>query len=227
MFDETVFPFGSMTLNRAPSYSFPDHDKSDMNHPPFTTSIPHHDPQMQDDPSAESFESSPTSTTSPTTPIGPTQQTTGLRHTSFSPTPSPTCEHNPSPPSPPNFGPLQHISSSTSSTNSSSPNRITEPIHPMVTRGKLGITKPIQRLNLHVDTISSVPKNYLLDFKDPTWLNAMTEEYTALITKKTWVLVPIPKEANIINCIWLFKKKCNAYGSLSRYKARLVANGRI
>lgn len=54
----------------------------------------------------------------------------------------------------------------------------------------------------------------------------MQEEYSALISNKTWILVPRPPGANIINCIWLFKKKLNADGSLARYKARLVANAR-
>lgn len=46
-----------------------------------------------------------------------------------------------------------------------------------------------------------------------------------LVTNKTWVLIPWPMEANIINYIWLFKKKYNADATLARYKARLVANG--
>ena len=54
----------------------------------------------------------------------------------------------------------------------------------------------------------------------------MKDEYNALISNKTWVLVPRPTNVNVVNCIWLFKKKFNADGSLSRYKARLVANGR-
>ena len=62
--------------------------------------------------------------------------------------------------------------------------------HPMLTRSKLGISKPIRKLNLHIDSTSPVPKNYLLDFNDPNWLNAMKEEYTALISNNTWVLLP-------------------------------------
>ncbi|KAI3757628.1 hypothetical protein L6452_05170 [Arctium lappa] len=55
---------------------------------------------------------------------------------------------------------------------------------------------------------------------------AMNEEYNALITNGTWVLVPRPPGANVVRSMWLFKRKFNADGSLSRYKARLVANGR-
>ena len=98
--------------------------------------------------------------------------------------------------------------------------------HPMLTRAKRGIFKPTQKLNLHVDSSSPIPRTYLQAFKDPNWLRAIREEYSALISNNTWVLVPPPSDANVINCIWLFKKKLNADGSLSRYKARLVANGR-
>ncbi|KAL4557518.1 hypothetical protein LXL04_035699 [Taraxacum kok-saghyz] len=99
--------------------------------------------------------------------------------------------------------------------------------HPMTTRARLGIFKPTQKLNLHTDSSSSpVPKSYSQAFQDPHWFQAMTDEYNALITNRTWVLVPRPPNANIVNCIWLFKKKHNADGSLARYKAHLVANGR-
>nr|GFB95007.1 ribonuclease H-like domain-containing protein [Tanacetum cinerariifolium] len=49
----------------------------------------------------------------------------------------------------------------------------------------------------------------------------------ALIKNKTWTSVPQPKRANIVRCMWLFRYKFLAYGTLSRYKARLVANGSI
>lgn len=98
----------------------------------------------------------------------------------------------------------------------------------MQTHGKFGIPpKPINRLNLHVDNtlISSVPHNYVQSFRHLNWLNAMNEECNALISNGTWVLVPCSPNANIVNCIWLYRKKLNANSSLARYKARLVANG--
>ncbi|GKC11356.1 ribonuclease H-like domain-containing protein [Tanacetum coccineum] len=54
----------------------------------------------------------------------------------------------------------------------------------------------------------------------------MCDEYKALIDNKTWVLVPRPPNVNIIRFMWLYKHKYNADGSLGRYKAQLVANGR-
>ena len=42
---------------------------------------------------------------------------------------------------------------------------------------------------------------------------------------KTWRLVDLPKGKNVVGCKWVFKVKRNADGDLSRYKARLVAQG--
>ncbi|GJY02173.1 ribonuclease H-like domain-containing protein [Tanacetum coccineum] len=54
----------------------------------------------------------------------------------------------------------------------------------------------------------------------------MCDEYNAHINNNTWVLVPRPPNVNTVRSMWLYKYKYNADGSLSRYKARLVANGR-
>ena len=52
----------------------------------------------------------------------------------------------------------------------------------------------------------------------------MQEESTLLFSNGMWVLVSRLTNANVVNCIWFFKKKHNPYGSLARYKAKLVAN---
>ncbi|GJS54735.1 ribonuclease H-like domain-containing protein [Tanacetum coccineum] len=95
----------------------------------------------------------------------------------------------------------------------------------MVTRFRVGTNRPTQRFNLHVSTISPIPKSYPIAFRDPNWYRAMLDEYTALIKNNTWILVPRPPDANIVRSMWLFQHKYNADGTLSRYKARLVANG--
>ncbi|GJT76139.1 ribonuclease H-like domain-containing protein [Tanacetum coccineum] len=65
-------------------------------------------------------------------------------------------------------------------------------VHPMVTRFRVRTNRPTKRLNLHVSSVSPLPKSYRDAFSDPNWQNAMRDEY---------------------------------HGTLSRYKARLVANG--
>ncbi|GJX23995.1 ribonuclease H-like domain-containing protein [Tanacetum coccineum] len=98
-------------------------------------------------------------------------------------------------------------------------------VHPMVTRFRVGTNRPTERLNLHVSSVSPLPKSYRDAFSDPNWQNAMRDEYHALIKNKTWTLVPRPPDTNIVRCMWLFRHKYLADGTLSRYKARLVANG--
>nr|GEY79319.1 putative cytochrome P450, reverse transcriptase, RNA-dependent DNA polymerase [Tanacetum cinerariifolium] len=46
------------------------------------------------------------------------------------------------------------------------------------------------------------------------------------IRNSTWILVLKLPNANVVRSMWLFRHKYHTDGSLSRYKARLVANGR-
>nr|GEV95399.1 ribonuclease H-like domain-containing protein [Tanacetum cinerariifolium] len=94
----------------------------------------------------------------------------------------------------------------------------------MITRSQSGIVKPIDRLSLHTSSISPIPKNPYHALKDPNWRNAMYNEYNALVKNGTWLLVPRPSCVNMARTMWLFKHKFHADGTLSRYKARLVAN---
>ncbi|GKD20910.1 ribonuclease H-like domain-containing protein [Tanacetum coccineum] len=76
--------------------------------------------------------------------------------------------------------------------------------HPMVTRAKAGIFKPLERMNCHVTTTSPLPRSHVHALRDPHWKEAMLDEYNALISNGTWALVPLQLT----------------------YKARLVANRR-
>lgn len=53
----------------------------------------------------------------------------------------------------------------------------------------------------------------------------MDEEIDALQKQGTWSLVPCPANKNIIGSKWIYKVKKNLDGFISRYKARLVAQG--
>ncbi|CAA7028521.1 unnamed protein product [Microthlaspi erraticum] len=132
------------------------------------------------------------------------------------PSPPPSPPSPPPPPSPPTQSP------------SPSPPPPAPPVHhAMNTRSKSGIIKPRLPLCLHTDvTISPLPSSHIQAAKDSHWNNAMTEEYDAQIKRKSWVLVPRPVATNIISSLWLYRHKFRADGSLYRYKARLVANGK-
>nr|GEW99382.1 ribonuclease H-like domain-containing protein [Tanacetum cinerariifolium] len=95
----------------------------------------------------------------------------------------------------------------------------------MVTRFCDRTNRLTRSLNLHVSSVSSLPKSYCDAFNDLNWQNAMWDEYNELIKNNTWRLVLRPTDTNIVRCMWLFHHKCLADGTLGRYKARLVAIG--
>ncbi|GJT96765.1 ribonuclease H-like domain-containing protein [Tanacetum coccineum] len=95
----------------------------------------------------------------------------------------------------------------------------------MVTRSQSGIVKLVDLLSLYTLSISPILKSLFLALKDPHWCNAIYDEYNVLVKNNTWILVPRSYGVNLIRSMWLFKNKFHAGGTLSRYKARLVANG--
>ncbi|KAJ9563189.1 hypothetical protein OSB04_008349 [Centaurea solstitialis] len=147
IFDESIFPFGSVTPTDPPSYSFLD-DPSDTS------------PIMCDILQSNTPTTSPSHTETPTSPNNPVE-------------PSDPSTSLPTPPTP-------------------------QPTHHMTTRAKSGIVKPIQRLNLHTTSISPLPRSHLQALQDPHWQKAMNEEYHALITNRTWELVPRPPGARLV-----------------------------
>ncbi|PKU77855.1 Retrovirus-related Pol polyprotein from transposon TNT 1-94 [Dendrobium catenatum] len=102
-------------------------------------------------------------------------------------------------------------------------------LHPMTTRSKTGSLKPVNRLNLlHTNTgIQSLPtpSNYSEAVKYPEWRSAMEDEFLALQIQGTWTLVPKPSDSSVLGCKWTYRTKINSDGSVSKYKARLVALG--
>lgn len=69
------------------------------------------------------------------------------------------------------------------------------------------------------------PKSFRAASGKPEWDQAMVEEIEALQKQGTWTLVPCPRHKNIVGSKWIYKVKKNPDGSISRYKARLVAQG--
>ncbi|GJY30647.1 ribonuclease H-like domain-containing protein [Tanacetum coccineum] len=206
-FDEEIFPFGNVTSSNKPTYDFL--------LPPIqtTTNVPTTEPFVQhmDEPNNPITPHPTTPPTSPpqpdtppshsSTPIPPQPDT----HPSHSSTPIPTSAQTQSP--------AQTVDSHTPiPINNSSQ---TMPTHPMVTRAKVGIFKPLERMNCHVTTTSPLPRSHVHALRDPSWKEVMLDEYNALITNGTWVLVPRPPNVNVVHSMWLFKHKFNADGSLS------------
>jgi len=60
----------------------------------------------------------------------------------------------------------------------------------------------------------------------PRWYKAMQDELKLLADQAVWTVVPLPSpKYNIVGCKWVYKIKRDAAGNISRYKARLVAQG--
>ena len=57
---------------------------------------------------------------------------------------------------------------------------------------------------------------------DNKWKHAMDEEYNALMKNKTWHLVPMQANKNVIDCKWVYKIKRKADGSIDRYRPMAV-----
>ena len=53
----------------------------------------------------------------------------------------------------------------------------------------------------------------------------MKVEMDALNRNKTWDVVPIPSNRNIVRSKWVYKIKQDSSGNITKYKARLVAQG--
>ncbi|KAK9065244.1 hypothetical protein SSX86_016627 [Deinandra increscens subsp. villosa] len=164
-------------------------------------------------------------------PPSPHSAQTTPPHSPNNHSPSSPFAAQPSPPS--STQPTPHVVPSTPNLQSSStpissdPPVLSAPSRTIHTRSKSGIFKPKTPFNLHTSsTIEPLPKSPSEALANPTWYRAMHDEFTALIDNKTWELVPRDPNMNIVRCIWLFKHKFQADGSLERYKARLVCDGR-
>ena len=72
------------------------------------------------------------------------------------------------------------------------------------------------------------PLNYKEAIQCPQsaeWNKAMEEEFDNHTHRKTWELVPLPKDLKTIGSRWTYIIKLGPDGTVSRYKARLVAQG--
>jgi hypothetical protein len=79
--------------------------------------------------------------------------------------------------------------------------------------------------------LSTIEPNYFEEAsKDEFWKKTMDEELDQIEKNDTWELVPRPKNKNVINTKWVstkwvFRKKLNEDGQVTRNKARLACKG--
>lgn len=87
-------------------------------------------------------------------------------------------------------------------------------VHPMVTGSKNGIIKPRLHPTLLLTHLESTSVKQAL--ADPTWFQAMTVEFNALLKSQTWTLVDLPDGRESICCKWVFRIKENPDGSVQK-----------
>nr|GEV56146.1 hypothetical protein [Tanacetum cinerariifolium] len=99
-----------------------------------------------------------------------------------------------------------------------------------------GISKPTATLTIpsadQVETLTvespipTIKPNKIFDaLQDPSWVEAMQEEFLQFKIQKVWTLVDCPKGVIPIGTKWVLKNKKDERGIVIRNKARLVAQG--
>ena len=61
--------------------------------------------------------------------------------------------------------------------------------------------------------------------EDPTWVDAMVEEYDSIVRNSAWEIVPRPEGKSVVGSRWIYKVKQAADRSVEKYKERFVARG--
>ena len=73
--------------------------------------------------------------------------------------------------------------------------------------------------------IVTEPSSFQEAVEDPTWVDAMVEEYDSIIKNSAWDIVPRPVDKSVVGSRWIYKVKQVADGSVEKYKARFMAWG--
>jgi hypothetical protein len=69
------------------------------------------------------------------------------------------------------------------------------------------------------------PSSFQEAVQDPTWVDAMVEEYDSIVKKSAWEIVPIPIDKSTVGLRWIYKVKKVIDGSVEKYKATFLARG--
>ncbi|XP_059446721.1 uncharacterized mitochondrial protein AtMg00810-like [Corylus avellana] len=89
----------------------------------------------------------------------------------------------------------------------------------MITRSRTGSLRPkaFPDFQLYHTSVSDCePRTYKQAATDSRWMEAMQQEYDALISNGTWTLCPRPLHHNVIRNKWVFKIKRKGDGTVER-----------
>lgn len=219
----TVVPVKSSPLVHTPSSDSPGQDPHlHQTSAPATTSASVQPGNNEMSLGPNSTGSTSTSTTPANIEVTHTQPSAAPQQTQPSPESDQT-QPNPAPAA--TLQPLQpNLPSPQSSTSTDPPPNA----HPMTTRSKNQITKPVKKLTLTAVTTSpkhTIPKTVAQAMRDEKWRQAMSSEYNAQLDNHTFELVPPPSNHRIIDTRWIHTIKYSPNGDVRRYKSRWVARG--
>ena len=73
--------------------------------------------------------------------------------------------------------------------------------------------------------IVTEPSSFEEAVQEPTWVDAMVEEYDSIVRNSAWEIVPRPVGKSVVGSRWIYKVKQATDGSVEKYKERFVAWG--
>ena len=69
------------------------------------------------------------------------------------------------------------------------------------------------------------PSSFEEAVEEPTWVDAMVEEYDSIVRNNAWEIFPRPEGKSVVGSRWIYKVKQATDGRVEKYKARFVARG--
>ena len=73
--------------------------------------------------------------------------------------------------------------------------------------------------------IVTEPSSFQEVVQQPTWVDAMVEEYDSIVKNRAWEIVPRAVNKSVVGSRWIYKVKQGIDGSVEKYKATFVARG--
>ena len=68
--------------------------------------------------------------------------------------------------------------------------------------------------------IVAEPSSFEEAVQEPTWVDAMVEDYDSIVRNSAWEIVPRPMGKSVVGSRWIHKVMQVADGSVEKYKAR-------
>ena len=69
------------------------------------------------------------------------------------------------------------------------------------------------------------PSSFQEAAQEPTWVDAMVEEYDSIVRNSAWEIIPRLVDKSVVGSRWIYKVKKDVDGSVEKYKAIFVAWG--